>query len=144
MKYNMTVTISDPNTKEGMNSTLILKLEADYSYVPDTYGNGYYLRIRGKEGFECIYDLRYNMDFHKNDLEGFLKAWANSYWNGKDGAYKVDDLEITTDKKQALAQRLFDFIPHWDREYETVDEAAEDIKNNPETIIEYLLDLLEA
>ena len=46
-------------------------------------------------------------------------------------------------KRQNLAQRLFDFIPHWDRVYETVDEVVEDIKNDPESIIEYLMDLLE-
>lgn len=46
-------------------------------------------------------------------------------------------------KIQQLAQRLFDFVDPWDRDYETVDDIANDMKQDPETVIEYLLDLLE-
>jgi len=46
-------------------------------------------------------------------------------------------------KIQQLAQRLFDFVDPWDRDYETVDDIAEDIRKDPEAVIEYLLDLLE-
>lgn len=95
MKYNMTVTISDPNTEEGMDSTLILKMQAKFSYSPNRYGNGYYLAIIGDEGkFQNLYDLRYNCDFREDAKEDFLKEWAASYWTGKDGAYRLDDLKI--------------------------------------------------
>lgn len=43
-----------------------------------------------------------------------------------------------------LAQRLFDYIAPWDREYNTVDDIADDMENNPVAVIEYLLDQLEA
>jgi hypothetical protein len=46
-------------------------------------------------------------------------------------------------KIQQLAQRLFNFVDPWDRDYETVDDIANDMKQEPETVIEYLLDLLE-
>jgi uncharacterized protein YeeX (DUF496 family) len=46
-------------------------------------------------------------------------------------------------KIQQLAQRLFDFVDPWDRDYETVDDIANDMKQDPEAVIEYLLDLLE-
>lgn len=94
MKYNMTVTISDPNTPEGMNSTLILKMRAEFSHDPNTYGNGYYLAIIGQEGFQNLYDLRYNDSFRKDKKEDFLKAWASAYWSGTNGAYRLDDLKI--------------------------------------------------
>jgi len=47
-------------------------------------------------------------------------------------------------KIQQLADRLYNFVDPWDRDYETVDDIANDIKTDPETVIEYLLDLLEA
>jgi hypothetical protein len=46
-------------------------------------------------------------------------------------------------KIQQLAQRLFNFVDPWDRDYETVDDIANDMKQDPEAVIEYLLDLLE-
>jgi hypothetical protein len=51
-----------------------------------------------------------------------------------------------TDKnvlRQTLAERLFNLVDPWERDYETVDDIANDIKNDPETVIEYLMDLLE-
>ena len=51
-----------------------------------------------------------------------------------------------TDKgilRQKLADRLFNYIDPWDREYESADDIANDIKNDPELVIEYLMDLLE-
>lgn len=45
---------------------------------------------------------------------------------------------------QQLAERIYNYVDPWDRDYETVDDIANDIKNDPETVIEYLLDLLEA
>ena len=42
-----------------------------------------------------------------------------------------------------LAKRLYNLVAPWDRDYETVDDIANDIENDPELVIEYLLDLLE-
>jgi len=42
-----------------------------------------------------------------------------------------------------LANKLYNLIAPWDRDYETVDDIANDIENDPDLIIEYLLDLLE-
>lgn len=44
---------------------------------------------------------------------------------------------------QQLAERIYNYIDPWDRDYETVDDIANDIKNDPDTVIEYLIDLLE-
>ncbi len=50
-----------------------------------------------------------------------------------------------TDKTEImdLANRLYNLVDPWDRDYETVDDIANDIENDPDAVIEYLLDLLE-
>ena len=45
--------------------------------------------------------------------------------------------------RQKLAERLFNYVDPWDRDHESVDDIANDIKNDPEAVIEYLMDLLE-
>lgn len=44
---------------------------------------------------------------------------------------------------QKLAERIFNYVDPWDRDYNTVDDIANDIKNDPDVVIEYLMDLLE-
>lgn len=46
-------------------------------------------------------------------------------------------------KIQQLAERIYNYVNPWDRDYETVDDIANDIKNDPDLIIEYLMDQLE-
>lgn len=97
MKYNLTVIIQDPNTKEGMNSELVYILDVIYSHNPNTYGNGYYVYITDNEGFENCYDLRYSMDFDSDKKEAWIVDWAYKYWSGKNGAYEVKSLTISKD-----------------------------------------------
>ena len=52
------------------------------------------------------------------------------------------------EKKEAfrlsLAKRVFDLVPPWDHEEdETIETTAETIKNDPEAIINYLLDMID-
>ena len=42
-----------------------------------------------------------------------------------------------------LANKLYNLIDPWERDYETVDDLANDIENDPLLVIEYLIDLLE-
>ena len=42
-----------------------------------------------------------------------------------------------------LAERLYDLIDPWDRDYKDINEIADDIKTDPETVIAYLLDVIE-
>ena len=95
MKYEMKVFISNPNTEKGMSSQVFFDLIAMFHHDEKQYGNGYYLDIENESGsFSNYYDLRYDMDFNPNDKIGYLTRWANSYWSGKNGAYKVDELII--------------------------------------------------
>ena len=46
-------------------------------------------------------------------------------------------------KIEELAERLVELIDPWDREYATVEDLVNDIKNDPLSVIEYLADRLE-
>ncbi len=50
----------------------------------------------------------------------------------------MDNIQV-----QELAERLYNYVDPWDRDYETVDDIANDIKQDPLTVIKYLMDLLE-
>lgn len=54
--------------------------------------------------------------------------------------------QINRDRERIhdLASKLYYLIEPWDRDYETIDDIANDMENDPDLIIEYLLDLLEA
>ena len=91
----MKVFISNPNTEKSMSSQVFLNLIAVFHHDKKQYGNGYYLRIENESGsFSNYYDLRYDTDFKPSDKIGYLIQWANNYWSGKNGAYKIDKLII--------------------------------------------------
>ena len=99
MNYRMIVTISDPNTEEGKSSAIVLNLKAAFAYDPDTYGNGHTMAVFSEDrSFFNAYDIRYDRSFRRNKKKEYLKEWAHSYWNGKDGAYQIDSLEIAEEK----------------------------------------------
>ena len=95
MKYRMTALISDPKTEEGMNSDLFIVLRVTFSHNKDDYGNGYRVMIKGDEGFENLYDLRYDTDFNANHKMTWLTEWAENYWNGENGAYQLKGIKIS-------------------------------------------------
>lgn len=97
MNYTMTVTIYDPNTKEGMNSDIVFILHCSFAYDPTTYGNGHYVKIKGECFDGNVYDLRYDKTFRKDRKREWLTDWAYAYWSGKDGAYAVKHLIIRKD-----------------------------------------------
>lgn len=50
----------------------------------------------------------------------------------------MDNIEL-----MKLAERIYNYVAPWDRDYETVEDIFNDIKNDPALVIEYLMDLLE-
>ena len=99
MKYNMNVIIKDPNTEAGMNSDLWLKLEAVFWHDPEQYGNGYQVSIGSRKDskiplYSSVYDLRYNKDFDPEHKMSWLVEWAENYWNGFNGAYKLSSISL--------------------------------------------------
>lgn len=45
--------------------------------------------------------------------------------------------------EERLAERLYNLIPMWDREDGTVSDVLKQLKENPQDIIEYLLDYID-
>ena len=95
MHYKMEVIIAPTKESGDLNEperTMIL--DARFAKREDTYGNGHYLRITGNDGFRVSYDIRYDRDFRPNRKVTYLLDWANYYWSGKDGAWKVKSIKI--------------------------------------------------
>lgn len=94
MKYQINVTITDPETPKEMYSGLTFNLEAVFFYDEEQYGNGHYLSIYGKGFSEQHYDIRYDTSFRRNEKAKYLEQWARNYWSGKNGAWVIKSLEI--------------------------------------------------
>ena len=101
MNYNMTALIKDPKTAEGMNSDIFIRLKVSFTHNEDDYGNGYWVMIKGDEGFENFYDLRYDKDFHANHKMAWLTEWAENYWNGENGAYILKGVKISRKEQES-------------------------------------------
>lgn len=95
MNYRMKVTITNPNTEKGKVSELFFDLACHFVYDPETYGNGHYVSIIGKDFSERAYDLRYDKTFNRNKKSEWLERWARNYWTGENGAWAIKSLEIT-------------------------------------------------
>lgn len=67
-----------------------------FSCDPDTYGNGFYMYVEGKnEPFGGqAYDIRYDKEFHRDfPIAYILSFYANRY-NGKNGAWKLTGIRV--------------------------------------------------
>ena len=91
MTYELNITIQHPTDKDKVVS---LHLIASFAHNPNQYGNGYSLNIKGENGFDLYYDLRYDKEFSKSTKEEYLLSWAKSYWCGTNGAYRLIQFEI--------------------------------------------------
>lgn len=49
-----------------------------------------------------------------------------------------------TEKITELATRIYNYIAPWDREDATIEDITKDIQTDPNAVIAYLLDQLEA
>lgn len=92
--FQIRVQIADPNTPDGMCSTMTLDMKASFSCNPNDYGNGYHVKIDDGHGFGNYYDLRYDKTFRKDRKEEWLLSWAKDYWSGKNGAYELTFFQI--------------------------------------------------
>ena len=100
MEYKMKVVVMNPNT---VNDDVVFNLYCDFVCIEKDYGNKHYLYIGSDESSSTyfspiMYDLRYNKEFDKNNKEEWLKAWANTYWSGEKGSYKVKEIDIKKEK----------------------------------------------
>lgn len=78
MKYQMNIEIS--NEKE--QKVVKFNLDCYFSHDENTYGNGWFLKIKGDNFSPMCFDLRYDTSFKVNHKEKWLQNWAENYWNG--------------------------------------------------------------
>ena len=103
MKFKVTVVIVDPN---NLSTHKTLKMRAEFSFVENTYGNGYYFYIKGIEGtqMEQVFDLRYE-NFNPNNSEIAIAIWIYSYWTGDNGSFDVKSLKIEREYGKVKAEK---------------------------------------
>lgn len=94
LNYKMTVDIFDPNSSEGMHSGLRLILFCEVICDPTDFGNGCYVSISGEGFSKQFIDVRYDNSFHIIEPDVWLNDWAQNYWNGVNGAWKIKSLQI--------------------------------------------------
>lgn len=96
MNYKMNVTIKNPQTQKGMYSCLQFSFICHFLNYPDKYCNGYYVKIEPVQNeYSPLYiDLRDDKSFNCDNKFEWLCQWAKNYWNGVNGAWIVDKLEI--------------------------------------------------
>lgn len=93
MNYKMKVTITDPNTKEGMYSALYFELDVNFVYKPEECE--YTVIIQGKCFDKQKIIIKYNdKDFDQNNKFQWLEEWAKNYWSGEQNQWEIKALEI--------------------------------------------------
>ena len=50
---------------------------------------------------------------------------------------------MTDEQIKKIAERLFNFIDPWDRDYMTAEELETEVRNDPAAVINYLIDYIE-
>jgi len=67
-----------------------------FSYDPDTYGNGFYMYVKGKnEPFGGqAYDIRYDKEFRHDFPIAYILSFYASRYNGKNGAWKMTGIRV--------------------------------------------------
>ena len=80
----------------NMARSVVLKHRISFSYDPDTYGNGFYMYVEGKDqpfGGQG-YDIRYDTDFDSDYPMGFILSFYANRYDGKNGAWKLTGIRV--------------------------------------------------
>lgn len=90
-KFNLTYSVND-----GKGKTETFKGTAEFSYNPDTYGNGYsmYISTSAEPFGGQAYDIRYDKRFHKNSMIAYLAEYFSDRYDGENGAWKLIGLRL--------------------------------------------------
>lgn len=89
--FNVTLHVND-----GEGTTEIIKATVEFSYNPDTYGNGYCMGVTSKaEPFGVQgYDIRYDKDFHKDAMIPYIVSFYANKYSGKNGSWKLIGIRV--------------------------------------------------
>lgn len=95
VSYTITGKSYDP-ADNGKEMTLTFDVTVEFSYDPDTYGNGYSMGISGKgEPFGFTgYDIRYDRDFDPANKMAYVMQFYATKYSGAYGSWKLKELSI--------------------------------------------------
>jgi hypothetical protein len=88
--YNVKVVIYNPADK---NEERTFELMFRFTYL-GRFSRDFMCRVKGKDFYDHIIDLRYDLSFNPNEKEKWIEDWVKNYWNGKNGAYQLKAFEI--------------------------------------------------
>ena len=74
-----------------------LGFDVEFFYNPKQYGNGTYMSCEShdKEKYHDYYfDIRYDMDYHKDEQIQFIVDWVLNTWSGKNGSYRTTEISV--------------------------------------------------
>lgn len=80
MTYEMNIEISNKEEHKTKRFHLICSFSRD----ENSYGNGWQLKIEGKNFSPIYLDLRYDTSFKANKKDEWLIDWAIKFWNRND------------------------------------------------------------
>ena len=77
--------------------SMVFNSVVEFSHDPDTYGNGWYMGIEGKDesfGFGT-YDIRYDTNFRRDQMLLYIAQFYAYRYTGKNGSYKLMGIKIS-------------------------------------------------
>lgn len=90
--YKGILTMRLMNPEDGQIERRNRKYDVEIWQNPEAnYGNqcGMSVTSRDDKGWQQLYDIRYDKDFHKDNPVPYIINWAFNYWTGKNGSWKI-------------------------------------------------------
>ena len=91
--YKLKVEIRDPETND---IETLYRPDVWFSTDDENYGNGTYLKIDGSH----YYDIRYDTSYDPKHEMAYITQWAENYWSGENGAWKLHSIDIERVEEQ--------------------------------------------
>lgn len=90
--YRLRAVIHHPDNEDAKHEYNYL---VNFFQDENGYGNKTYMQLATEDHKPFKYfDLRYNNVYDSNAQISFICMWADAYWNGKDGSWKLESIEV--------------------------------------------------
>lgn len=98
MKYDVRFNLLDPIANEKHDIKCVVDIAESGAFK---YGNGKSMAVHFSKSNELhinnqSYDIRYEKRYSSNDEEGYIVQFIEEMWDGKDGAWKASEVQVTS------------------------------------------------
>lgn len=98
MKYDVKFNLLDPIDNVNYEINCVVDIEESGAF---NYGNGKSMSMRFSKSNKLpmnnqSYDIRYDTRYSSNDEEGYIIQFIEEIWDGKDGAWKASEVQVTS------------------------------------------------